>query len=121
MLALLLAAAADRCGLPELCPTDADVVQAITNFESDRYYATQAEVTKENPGDILLMTPQTFRRITDVYCAAPRRDEPDIVHCKFTVLRGLQTEYYSGRMKRTTDGWQLIAPSIVTRPAKRKP
>ncbi len=121
MLALLLAAAAERCGSPEFCPTDADIIQAIRNFESDRYFAAQAEVSKENPGDVLMMTPQTFRRISDVYCAVPWRDEPDIVHCKFTVLRGLQTEYYSGRVKRTPTGWQLIDPSIVTRPSKRRP
>jgi hypothetical protein len=122
ILALLLVAGTERCGSVDLCPTNADIVQAIRNFESDRYFAAQAEVAKENPGDILMMTPQTVRRVSDVYCAAPWRNEPDSVRCKFTVLRGGQTEFYSGRMKRAGDGgWQLIDPSIIVRPSKRQP
>jgi hypothetical protein len=102
-----------------MCPTNEDIKSAIRDSEANIYYAANAQMQKEKPGDLLFMTPQVIRRISDVYCTAPLPDESGSIRCKFAARRGSTIEYYSGKMKRTPDGWGLIEPSVIIRALKR--
>ncbi len=112
---LLLAVASARCALPQLCPTDREILDALRQADTDFVFAETARAEKANPNELVFIRMEGIQGISGVVCGERISQDEAIVNCKFTVRHPASESYEVASLKKTGDGWAIKDALIVNR------
>ena len=116
MLTLLFLAAMARCATADLCPTDADLLNAVRSRDEAFTQAVADQASAD--GDIILVHTQRIRRISDVICGDKLTDLLQTITCSFKVRYWSNDAYQVAKLVKRTDGWEITDSLGATRERK---
>lgn len=118
MHALMMLASISRCVSPELCPSNEELVEAVTARDAAFVYAISAQAAEDDPSSITLVHTERILKISDVVCGDQLPGDTSTITCKFTVRYFSQNSYQVARLSKQAEGWLIEDALMVTR--KRK-
>ncbi len=113
MSVILLLTAVSRCASPELCPSDRDLIAAITAYDA----ANAGEVSNAAAaaGELVLIHPQRIRSIDDVICSDRVSGELPTLMCSMTIRYWSMNAYQVAKLVRKGNEWRVAKALTVTR------
>ena len=110
---LLWLASVTRCVSATLCPTDADLLQAMRAENADK--TTAAAQRPSSDGTILLIHFFDPDEVSEVICGDGTPHEPLTVTCKFTVRYPRSDAYRVAKLVKTGEVWEIREAMQVSR------
>ena len=110
---LLWLASVARCVSATLCPTDADLLQAIRAENAAK--TTSIAQRPSSDGSILIVHFFDPDDVWEVICGEGTTREPLTVTCKFTVRYPRSIAYTVARLVKRGEGWEMREAMQVTR------
>lgn len=112
MLPLLLLASVSRCASSDLCPTDAELISAVSSRDIS---AAMTAKDMSDPTSIVMVSPRSIKEIADVHCGEALPNEEKAMNCSFTVIYPDKVAYQVAKMSRDRGHWIISEALVVTR------
>ena len=119
MIVSLILAAASRCAVSTLCPTDEQLISAVRN----RDYAFAESVIKNSarydPDNITMINTQPIRRISRIVCSDALPNEspgnPTTINCAFVIRYWTRDSHTVAKLIYEDGIWEIRDSLSVTR------
>ncbi len=119
MIAVLIFASMSRCVIPELCPTDEQILAAVRSRDANVVQAIANQAARDDPNSVFLTHSERIKRISNVLCGdklpSDLAGDPPVINCRFTVRYWSRNAETVARMVRRRDGWEIDNALAVTR------
>ncbi|MBB4148367.1 hypothetical protein ACFSUK_12315 [Sphingobium scionense] len=107
MLPLIVLAAISRCASAQLCPTDAEILEAVRAQDDETVYSASAQFAKDYPDQITFVHALRITGLSDVLCGDELSSAPPSIACRFTVKYGKRRSYQIARLQKQEDRWAI--------------
>lgn len=115
MIALVALASISRCAVPELCPTDEQLLAAVRAWQEECVEAVYEQAMRENPDSLVSVHAAPIERLSNVVCGDRLPGEVPTITCRFTLRHSGSKSYHVARLVGQGSGWKIEEALAVTR------
>jgi hypothetical protein len=110
-----------RCAVASLCPTDAQIDDAIFLNIGQEAHAWADAQRAANPKYLIIADVIAITQVGNVHCGARSVDEPRAVQCSFTYLQGRHIVFEVAKLTWDGQVWIIADKMAVSRLARPRP
>jgi hypothetical protein len=111
---IALIAALGRCASPDLCPSDDELLAAVSRRDNERTAQVGNALRAEDPNSIIMVHSERIVRISHVHCDKAYDNDPRSVNCAFRVSYPSSTVQEVAKLSRDDQGWVIVTAMTVT-------
>lgn len=118
MLPLVILAAISRCASAQLCPTDTEILEAVSSQDDETVYSASAQYANDYPDHITFVHAIRITGLSDVLCSDELSSDPPSITCRFTVKYGKRRSFQIARLEKQEGRWAIADAIEVVRDRK---
>ena len=104
---MLMAMLAAHCSMPQPCPTEAELIAAVSRRDEQETDQLAEEMREGNPDIPVSIRAERIVEISDIACDQEWSDEPSLVNCRYRVRYPSRTVLEIAQIIREDGRWTL--------------